>query len=134
MTGTERVGGLAGTSLNVVNSYATGNVDGVYMVAGLSGASDNSITRSYCTGQVNGESFVGGLAGFVWSSTKDTNFSGNAVYGTVSATDLISAGSFLGVVQNTSDGVNYRNVDISNNQVIKQDLLPKHLNYFYHLG
>lgn len=69
------VGGQGGITndgnAKIIDSYATGDVDGVTRVGGLigsnrstdSGEEDGVIERSFAVGQVSGESAVGGFAG-----------------------------------------------------------------------
>ena len=63
--GNNQVGGLAGHSGNIGNSYATGTVVGKRNVGGLVGISGRNITNSYATGSVEGREYVGGLVGFL---------------------------------------------------------------------
>ena len=58
------IGGLVGRSEgSIVNSYATGSVNGDNFVGGLIGANSNNLRYSYATGSVNGDNSVGGLVG-----------------------------------------------------------------------
>jgi len=86
VSGTDRVGGLAGSSSSsITNSYATGTVSGTDSVGGLAGDSYGDITNSYATGNVTGQgNYVGGLAGY--SSSSITN---SYATGTVSGTDRV---------------------------------------------
>ncbi|MHC4792437.1 MAG: GLUG motif-containing protein, partial [Planctomycetota bacterium] len=70
----EYVGGLVGyhDGGTVSNSYSTGSVSGNYYIGGLTGFNDAAVSTSYSTGSVLGYYFVGGLVGW------------NANFGTVS--------------------------------------------------
>ncbi|MFO7791581.1 MAG: GLUG motif-containing protein, partial [Candidatus Saliniplasma sp.] len=73
------IGGLIGTNSDgntdyssVIDSYATGDVDGYQHVGGLNGGnygSGSSISNSYATGYVTGSSNVGGLVGWNYGGT-----------------------------------------------------------------
>ena len=63
VAGKRRVGGLAGTGLQITSSHFTGSVSGERYVGGLAGWG-NYITYSYATGNVSGTDDVGGLTGF----------------------------------------------------------------------
>ena len=61
-----RTGGLVGTNGgngNVLNSYATGNVEGVAQVGGLIGWNEGAVVSCYSTSRVKGIVQVGGLIG-----------------------------------------------------------------------
>ena len=66
VTGTDNVGGLAGSNGGAVSGcFATGKVSGDDDVGGLVGANldDGSVSASYSTAQVTGDDRIGGLAG-----------------------------------------------------------------------
>ncbi|WP_370574628.1 GLUG motif-containing protein [Methanomethylovorans sp.] len=63
----QMVGGLVGSnSGTIINSYSTGDVSGHDIVGGLVGVNDfgGTITNSYSTGYATGEESVGGLVGY----------------------------------------------------------------------
>ena len=67
--GDERVGGLVGRNDGTVTeSYATGSVEGDERVGGLVGLNTDTVTESYATGSVEGDFLVGGLVGSTFSS------------------------------------------------------------------
>jgi len=86
ITGNRFVGGLVGTNQGgtVSNSYATGNLIGVWYVGGLVGHNlGGTVSDSYCTGSVTGDMYVGGLVGLgpygvVSNSFWDTETGGQA--------------------------------------------------------
>lgn len=107
------IGGLVGRSANasIINSYATGNVNGSSGVGGLVGysASDSSAVRvsnSYSTGTVIGTTNVGGLIGLndiksiVEKSYYNTCTSGqsdNSGKGEpINSTTMVQATTFIG--------------------------------------
>jgi len=58
------VGGLVGSNSSaIINSYATGDVEGGYYVGGLVGDNSGTVGNSYATGKVDGTWYVGGLVG-----------------------------------------------------------------------
>ncbi len=76
VSGDVDVGGLVGySSLEVSNSYATGNVSGG-TVGGLVGFSSAEISNSYATGNVGGGT-VGGLVGYNSSEVSNSHATGN---------------------------------------------------------
>ena len=62
VSGTIRVGGLAGINRGTVTGYVTGSVNGNDDVGGLVG-NNNGTVNGYATGDVNGDDDVGGLVG-----------------------------------------------------------------------
>lgn len=86
------VGGLVGRNYrcDIVNSYATGDVEGGSWVGGLLGYSyDCIVTRSYATGEVKGDDKVGGLVGYNSSTGELSNcYATGAVSGDISVGGL----------------------------------------------
>ena len=64
--GNNNVGGLVGFnngSTTQSDVYVTGSVEGIFVVGGLVGQNEGTITNSYATGSVEGFGVVGGLVG-----------------------------------------------------------------------
>ena len=88
------IGGLAGQigySVAIVDSYATGAVDGAAWVGGLVGLSySGSIDSSYATGNVVGTGDrIGGLAGYVTDTTINASHAAGSVTGASSVGGLV---------------------------------------------
>ena len=72
VNGNEHVGGLIGNAefTTIANSHAAVNVNGSNYVGGLIGFSDrNEISNSYASGNVSGDENVGGLVGYLIDSS-----------------------------------------------------------------
>jgi hypothetical protein len=81
VTGGWMVGGLVGwNEYTVSNSYSSGNVNGGAVVGGLMGANDGTVSDSYSSGNVTGEDGVGGLVGDNYG-TVSNSYSTGSVYG-----------------------------------------------------
>jgi hypothetical protein len=76
--GGDSVGGLAGSSDTVSDSYCIGSVVGNKWVGGLVGGSDISVSNSHFTGIVIGGEDVGGLSGEMGSSGTVSNCSSSS--------------------------------------------------------
>ena len=88
--GGDRVGGLVGRNNgSIMQSYATGSVQGINNVGGLVGVNSSSITNSYAARFVSGNSNIGGLVGF--NSGSITNS-----YATGSVSGFIRLGGLVG--------------------------------------
>ena len=113
VTGTDNVGGLAGSNGGAVSGcYATGKVSGDDIVGGLVGANldDGSASASYSTVQVTGDDRVGGLAG---SNRGEVT----AAYATGRVVGDTEAGGLLG--RNTGDvNVSYATGRVSGRRTI----------------
>jgi hypothetical protein len=96
VTGTYLVGGLVGRNDGTVsNSYSSGNVSGDDYVGGLVGYNwKGTVSNSYSTGSVAGEWDVGGLAGITEGTVTNSNASG-------SVTAWYSVGSLVGINEGT---------------------------------
>ena len=93
------VGGLAGSNYgNVVDSYTTGKISGVYpYVGGLIGTNRGSITSSYANSSVSGQEVTGGLVGANWGSITLSYASG----------DVLSEEDAGGLVGRNRGGISY---------------------------
>ena len=113
VTGTDNVGGLAGSNGGAVSGcYATGKVSGDDDVGGLVGANldDGSVSASYSTVQVTGDDRIGGLAG---SNSGEVT----AAYATGRVVGDTEAGGLLG--RNTGDvNVSYATGRVSGRRTI----------------
>ena len=108
-------GGLVGrnTSANarIVNSYASGNVEGMGFAGGLSGSNDGKVINSYAIGNVNGRGrhIIGGL---VASLSRDSEIRNSYATGTVSSissdnsTGEEDIGGLVGVMPNFATVIN----------------------------
>ena len=130
--GADRTGGFIGgrtdniypdgsSMMRILNSYATGNVDGHFSVGGfigdLSGNISDFIINSYATGNVDGEQEVGGFAGNigygtitnsraigdVYSSFNSGGFAGNIGF-RATVTNSYAAGNLTGIFAGQSLG------------------------------
>ena len=57
------------------------NVTGAYLVGGLLGGNDGTVTNSYAIGNVTGDDYVGGLIGHNWKGTVSNSYSMGSVAG-----------------------------------------------------
>ena len=57
------------------------NVTGTYLVGGLVGGNDGTVTNSYASGNVTGDDYVGGLIGYNWKGTVSNSYSAGSVAG-----------------------------------------------------
>ena len=97
VNGTFVVGGLIGkndVNASVSQSYASGAVSGLIAVGGLIGINAGSVSQAYEVGTVQGASFVGGLVGSNTGSATQTY-----------ATGLVSGSSFVGGLVGLNTGV-----------------------------
>jgi filamentous hemagglutinin family protein len=95
--GASTMGGLTGVSFNLVqNSYATGNVTGTdSKVGGLVGMnSQGTVENSYATGNVKADSMVGGLIGDHWDGPLSNSYASGAV--TITSTTDTRIGGLIG--------------------------------------
>ena len=78
VSGAGYVGGLAGTTSSIANSYSKGNVDGTKLyVGGLAGRS-SKVSKSYAKGTVKGDSnYVGGVVGYAGRIDSSYHIGGN---------------------------------------------------------
>ena len=125
--GKNNVGGLVGyTDSFISNSYATGVVSGTQKLGGLAGQA-SSISNSYATGTVSGNKFVGGLLATIKASNSSSvNISNSVAYSIINADDSLTSGSLVGIFINsdrysTTDG----NLNIINSQSIAQNDINK---------
>ncbi|MDZ7717555.1 MAG: GLUG motif-containing protein [Balneolaceae bacterium] len=101
LTGDRYAGGLVGVSIGeVMNSYATGNVKGNFIVGGLVGQNLNGdITGSYATANVNiSGNTAGGLVGLNDGSISNSHATGS-VNGAFNISGLV--GTNGGIISNT---------------------------------
>jgi hypothetical protein len=95
ITGVYLVGGLVGGNDGTVsNSYSSGNVTGNDYVGGLVGGNDGTVSNSYSTGTVAGEWDVGGLVGISEGTVTNSYSSG-------SITGWYSVGGLVGINEGT---------------------------------
>jgi hypothetical protein len=57
------------------------NVTGAYLVGGLVGGNDGTVSNSYSTGNVTGDDYVGGLVGYNWKGIVSNSYSTGSVAG-----------------------------------------------------
>ena len=57
------------------------NITGAYLVGGLVGGNDGTVSNSYSTGNVTGDDYVGGLVGYNWKGTVSNSYSTGSVAG-----------------------------------------------------
>jgi hypothetical protein len=57
------------------------NVTGAYLVGGLVGGNDGTVTNSYASGNITGDDYVGGLIGYNWKGTVSNSYSTGSVAG-----------------------------------------------------
>jgi hypothetical protein len=57
------------------------NVTGAYLVGGLLGGNDGTVTNSYAIGNIAGDDYVGGLIGYNWKGTVSNSYSMGSVAG-----------------------------------------------------
>jgi filamentous hemagglutinin family protein len=96
-------GGLVGsmaftTDVEILNSYAIGNVTGFY-AGGLIGQAAGTVENSYATGNVTGLYQVGGLAGIGYGAISDCHATGTA-----SSTVNTSVGGLVGYLDSSPIG------------------------------
>ena len=108
--GDDNVGGLVGENNgSIINSYATGTVNGAGTIGGLVGLSSNAIISSFANVAVSGSNVVGGLVG-----ESVGNIANTYAAGTVSITD--AADQVLGGLVGSNGG------SITNSYVISRVL------------
>jgi hypothetical protein len=97
ITGTERIGGLIGTSLNnTINTSSTqAGVTGTKIVGGFSGFSSSVISDCYSQGNVSGDSLVAGFVAVAEDSMMTNCYSSGIVTGNVSTGGFSAEGSAL---------------------------------------
>jgi hypothetical protein len=120
VTGSQQVGGLAGTAHTVSNCYATGTVTGDDAVGGLVGwHTYGTVTNCYATASVTGN-YAGGLVGVngeLWLSRSLVELSDNdsvAIYysystGSVTGSDCVGGlvgENYIGTVSNSLSSAN----------------------------
>lgn len=95
ITGTERIGGLIGTSLNNEISTSNSNVSvtGTKIVGGFSGYSSSAIKDCYSQGTVKGDSLIAGFVAVTSDSTITNCYSSGLVTGDVSTGGFSAQGS-----------------------------------------
>jgi hypothetical protein len=94
VTGSSKVGTLAGHSAGIVNnSYCSGSVSGYERVGGLVGWNQATLSNSYSGCSVNGSARVGGLTGDNWYYRGIVSNS----YSTGSVTGFSKVGGLVGV-------------------------------------
>lgn len=80
VNGSIAVGGLVGRNNGTVNtSYATGSVNGADEIGGLLGVNNGTLTNSYTTGSVIGDNNVGGLLGYNFGTVTTSYATGSVV-------------------------------------------------------
>jgi len=57
------------------------NVTGAYLVGGLVGGNDGTVSNCYSSGNVTGDDYVGGLIGYNWKGTVSNSYSTGSVAG-----------------------------------------------------
>jgi hypothetical protein len=57
------------------------NVTGAYLVGGLAGGNDGTVSNCYCSGTVTGDDYVGGLIGYNWQGAVSNSYSTGSVDG-----------------------------------------------------
>ena len=115
ITGTGgHVGGLAGrNSGSIINSYATGTIDGGGNVGGLVGHNRGSITNGFSTGTIGGSNRAGGLVGYnddhasITNSSSTGAVSGTGNIGGLAGTNSTSATIATSYATGAVTGVSY---------------------------
>lgn len=107
----DSVGGLIGlnaTSGSLLNTYASGNVDGFFEVGGLVGRNRGYIRNAYATGSVSGRDVVGGLVGYndgnIWSVYETGHVSGTDTVGGVVGFNAVSRAVMYGYWDTDTSG------------------------------
>jgi len=117
----DNVGGLVGyigdQSMNVIQTYATGDVNSSIYVGGLIGNTDGLVVDSYASGTVSGSDSVGGLVGLLQAagdiassfatggvSSNDSNLGGLVGQGDSTITDSLYDATRTGLTQCTPAG------------------------------
>ncbi len=113
VSGNQDIGALVGGNYygTVNNSYATGNVNGMYNVGGLVGSNIGLVNNSYATDDVSGGARLGGLVGRNYEiGTVSNSYSTGKVSGNRELGGLVGD-NFDGAVKNS-----YAIGDVSGNQ------------------
>ena len=99
------VGGNTGANARIVNSYATGDVEGNSLFGGLTGLNDGKVINSYAMGDVTGRNsiatYVGALVGQNSNEVRNSYAAG-----TVSSSGRSRAGGLIGYMINETKLIN----------------------------
>ena len=97
------VGGVVGSANGkVADCYATGSVNGQYLIGGVVGCSNDTVSNCYATGDVGGVYNIGGVVGLMTGTVSNCYATGNVI-GRVIGTgvvigDVVNIGGVAGTV------------------------------------